>query len=464
MSIALADPTYVGDLGDGLVCRWSTRADQDRIGQFMGAVFRQSPEEPINIRTADEPRLFMSEGFPFMGAGDIAVVEDRSKPTWPLVACTCLWRHHWSYGGIEFGVGRPENVATDPAYRNRGLVRALFDMVHARSAAEGHLVQAITGIPYFYRQFGYEYVLDLGGRRRMAVAAIPDKKADEAESYQLRLATLDDIPDLMALYNQHRSASLVWHEAPAAYWRYHIASWDDPAIQGLDATLVGLHGRLYMIVDAAGQSCGYTWLAAKRRSHDLQIYALRLAPQVNWPTALPPLLRAFGQHGAMIPAIDPNMEPLREITFHLGRAHPAYDVLGESMAPHYEPPYAWYLRVPDLPAFLQQIAPVLEERLANSPLTGHTGDLKIDFYRGGLRLAFEQGKLITVEPWRAPAFGDEAQVGCPPLVFLQLLFGYRSLAELCALFPDVWASQAITLLVNTLFPKQPSTVYSLSYT
>ena len=464
MSTLLNDPTYVGDLGDGLVCRWSTKADQERSGQFMGAVYRQSLDEPINIRTADEPRIFMSEGFPFMGTGDMAIVEDRGKPEWPLVACTCLWRHRWSYGGIEFGVGRPENVATDPAYRNRGLIRTLFDMVHARSAAEGHLVQAITGIPYFYRQFGYEYVLDLGGRRRMAVTAILDLKADEPEPYRLRLATLDDIPDLMALYNQHRSASLVWHEAPAAYWRYHIASWDDPAIRGQDATRVGLHGRLYMIVDGAGQSCGYTWLAAKRWSGDLQVYALQLAPQVNWQSGLSPLLRAMCKHGEAVPAVNPDTEAFSNISFHLGRAHPAYEVLGETLAPPYDPPYAWYLRVPDLPAFIQHIAPVLEERLTNSIMTGYTGELKVDFYRGGLRLGFTQGKLSMVEPWRAPDYGDEAQAGCPSLLFLQLLFGYRSLAELRAVFPDVWASRETTLLVNTLFPKQPSTAYSLSYT
>ena len=28
-----------------------------------------------------------------------------------------------------------------------------------------------------------------------------------------------------------------------------------------------------------------------------------------------------------------------------------------------EPPYAWYVRVPDMPAFLRHIAPVLEARL-----------------------------------------------------------------------------------------------------
>jgi GNAT superfamily N-acetyltransferase len=464
MSTQLADPTYTGDLGDGLVCRWSTKADQERIGQLMGSVFRFSPDEPLNVRTADEARVFMSDGFPFAGPGDFALVEDRSKPDWPLVACTCFWRHRWSYGGIEFGVGRPENVATEPAYRNRGLVRALFAMIHARSAAEGQLVQAITGIPYFYRQFGYEYVLDLGGQRRVSLTALADLKTTTANAYTLRLATEADVPNLLTWYNQRRPANLVWHETAADYWRYHITGWEEPTVRAQGPTQVGLFGRLHIIVDPQERACGYTWLAAKRWGDDLRVYALELAPDVNWQSAMPSLLHLFREHGETIPAVSADTAPFRQISFHLGRAHPAYNVLGESLAPRAIPPYAWYLRVPDVPAFVQHIAPVLEERLAGSPLTGHTGQLTIDFYRGGLRLAFEQGKLLTVEPWRAPDFGDDAQAGCPSLVFLQLLFGYRSLVELRAIFPDVWASEEVALLLDVLFPKQPSTVYSLSYT
>ena len=464
MSIQLADPTYLGDLGGGLVCRWSTAADQERVGQLMGSVFRNSLAEPVNVRTADEARVFMSDGFPFTGPGDFALVEDRSQPEWRLVACTCFWRHRWSYGAIDFGVGRPENVATDPAYRNRGLVRILMNMIHARSAAEGHLVQAITGIPYFYRQFGYEYVLDLGGQRRVPLAALTDPKSEVTEAYTLRPATVADIPNLIAWYNQRRDANLVWHEAPADYWRYHITGWDEPTVREQGPTQVGLFGRLHILVDRQGRDCGYSWLAAKRWGDDCRIYALELAPGVNWQSAMPGLLQALRQHGESIPAVSADTEPLRQLSFHLGRAHPAYAVLGDSLAPRAIPPYAWYLRVPDLPAFVQHITPVLEARLARSPLTNHTGELKVDFYRGGLQLAFAQGKLATVESWRAPDFGDEAQAGCPALVFLQLIFGYRSLTELRAIFPDVWASEEAALLLDVLFPKQPSTVYSLSYT
>jgi hypothetical protein len=44
---------------------------------------------------------------------------------------------------------------------------------------------------------------------------------------------------------------------------------------------------------------------------------------------------------------------------------------------------------------------------------------------------------------------------------LQLLFGYRSLAELRYAFPDCWADEEPTLLLNALFPKQSSLVFPL---
>lgn len=461
MSNLLATPTYVGNLGEGLIRRWSTKADQEKIAHLMGSVYRDSADEPLNIYAVDQARIVMSPGFPLMGPGDFALIEDTSQPECPLVACTCLWRHRWSYGGIPFGVGRPEYVATDPAYRNRGLVRALFEMVHVRSAAEGHLVQAITGIPYFYRQFGYEYVLDLEGRRTTYLSLIPDKKDNEPEPYTLRLATIDDIPYLMALYDQQRNASLVQHEPTDAFWRHEISAWDDPAARDKTGLTIGLGSRLHMIVNDHAQACGCTSLAVRRRGRAFHVFHLQVDQAVNLQTAMPVLLRALREQGMQTPALPDNKQPLSEISFMFGRAHPVYDVLGEALAPRYEPPYAWYLRVADVPAFIQHITPVLEERLAKSVLIGYTGELKFDFYRGGLRLAFAQGKMTLAEPWRAPFYGNNANAGCPPLTFLQLLFGYRSLAELRAFYPDVWVNQETTLLVNTLFPAQPSTIHLL---
>jgi hypothetical protein len=134
-------------------------------------------------------------------------------------------------------------------------------------------------------------------------------------------------------------------------------------------------------------------------------------------------------------------------------------------------PYAFYVRVPDLPAFVRRVAPVLEARLTASALVGHTGELRLGFYREGLRLVFERGKLTGAEAWTPSidtagvenvlASGDVRRPSAmfPPLTFLQLLFGYRSLGELEHAYADcVVRTVEARSLLNAIFPKQPSCV------
>src|SRR5437763_3687471 len=229
-TLTAASPNYRRELGEGLIGRWSTPEDTENLAHLCGLVFRDKEDESLNLRAIDSVRQHMSGDFPLMGPGDYAVIEDTRREGNPLVACTCLWRLEWEYEDIAFGVGQPEFVATHPDYRHRGLIRALFDMVHARSEAEGHLVQGITGIPYFYRQFGYEYALELEGRRVTYLSLIPKAPESTPEPYALRAATTEDIPVLMELYNRQRSASMVWAIASERYWRYQIKEEKDPTV------------------------------------------------------------------------------------------------------------------------------------------------------------------------------------------------------------------------------------------
>ncbi len=450
--LTVADPNYRRELGDGLIQRWSTQEDTEKIAQLCGAVFRDTEDEPFNSHMVYSVRLQMSGNYPLMGPGDYAVIEDTSKEDNPLVACTCLWRRRWEYEDIAFDVGQPEYVATLPDYRNRGLIRGLFEMMHARCEAEGRLVQGITGISYFYRQFGYEYALDLEGRRVTYISLIPKAQASVPEPYTLRAATNDDISLLMELYNRQHARSMVWSVLSEHFWRYHIAELKEPLATGQQISIK-------MIVDNAGAVQGYVMLANRRRSSNLNVYALNIAAGASWQAIVPSLLRALQTYGMQMPTTRPDVPPLNAISFWLGSAHPVYDVLGEELAPFYEPPYAWYIRVPDVLAFLRHIAPVLERRLANSAAASYTGKFTLDFFRGGVSMVFEKGRITHIEPWRAPYYKSDADATCPSLVFLQLLFGYRSLDELRYAYPDVRIEKSgAEVMLNALFPKRFSWV------
>jgi hypothetical protein len=147
--------------------------------------------------------------------------------------------------------------------------------------------------------------------------------------------------------------------------------------------------------------------------------------------------------------------------FMLGSKHPAYEALGSSL-PGVHEPYAWYMRVPDLSAFIRHIAPALEKRLAESIAVGYSGELKISFYRDGLRLVFEKGRLQIVESWK-PKNEDEENASFPNLTFLQMVFGYRSFDELHYAFADCsWKDNQSYCLLNILFPKKLSDVLPIA--
>lgn len=93
---------------------------------------------------------------------------------------------------------------------------------------------------------------------------------------------------------------------------------------------------------------------------------------------------------------------------------------------------------------------------------GYTGEVWLSFYRDGVTLSFMDGRLEGAEPWARPD-RHQASASFPDLTFLQLLFGHRSFAELEAFFPDCYARREDgRVLVNALFPEQPSLVWGLA--
>ena len=448
-----ADKDYRRDLGNGLILRWSTEQDTEDICYLTGNVFRIDIDAPPHEFLMNLMRDSMRGEFPLMGPGDFAVVEDTHRREHSLVASTCLWRQSWSYGGIPFVIGRPEIVATDEAYRNRGLVRAVFSLIHARSEAEGHLVQAITGISYFYRQFGYEYALDLDDNRKTPLALMSPLEEGKPEPFIFRDATVEDVPAIQRWYEQQRASYVVSTPFDEQWWYYQISTMPTTRSDG--------HWCIFMVCDAQGTPCGYVTTFNMRWRTNFKVLDVGIAPSVNLQSLVQPLLRELARRGPTMLSSTPT-QTLKTIVFSLGCQHPLYAVMGKAMAIQEKLPYAWYVRVPNLPAFLRYIAPVLEQRLANSPMVGYTGSLWCTFYRGGLHMAFEQGKLVTIEDWQSPEWHSPENAGFPPLVFLQLLFGHRSLDELRYAFPDVHVNDEVEPLLNTLFPRTQSWVLPLA--
>lgn len=450
----------VRDLGGGLILRRARPDDAAQLIPFETEIFAP--------RAADWVAHLVRGDAPICQATDVTIVEDAA--TGQIVSSICLLQQHWSYDGIPFGVGQPEFVLTHPDYRSRGLVRAQMDALHEWSAARGDLVQAITGIPNYYRQFGYEMTVGLGGARIGIASLVPKLAADTTEPYRLRPATLDDVPWIARQHvENYRRRSLLVNERSEAEWRYVLTGW-----QAGDE----FQEQLEIIEDAAsGERVGFLWRHGWLRGmRQLAVGAYEVAPGHSWLAVTPSVMRQLCAVGEAIAArncanLAPGATPdtkekdlwnFEFFNFWIGPDHPVFQLYPDVLARSY-PPYAWYIRVADLPAFLRHIAPVLERRLAASPAAGHTGDLRLSFYRAGLRLRLEHGKLAEIAPWQPLGAPKEERASAlfPDLTFLHLLFGYRALDDLRAQFPDCFVESAeATTLLRALFPQRASQLHN----
>jgi hypothetical protein len=433
------------DLGDGLVLRGATPADAEALAAFNGQLHAWPNPSDFNESIAIWTRDLLRGNHPTVAPGDLLIVEDTT--TGKIAATTGLISQTWSYGGVPFKVGRPELVATDPSYRRRGLIRRQFAVLHARSAARGELVQAITGIPWYYRQFGYEMTVELDGGRTGDQAALPKRGADDAERYRLREATAADLP-FIASTDAHGAArgplACVRDEAA---WQYQLTG----------RTPGSAYWRALLIIEAPdGAPVGFLSHGDTLWGQTIWADRYELTPGISWLDVSPAAMRYLWATGQSYAA--QSGKPCLRYGFAFGSTHPVYDACPKAL-PITQRPYAWFLRVPDLPAFLRHVAPALEERLARSPLIGHTGTLSLNFYRDGVRLSFAAGRLAAVERW-TPSTDERGDAAFPDLTFFHVLFGHRSLDDVRRLYADCWVDGR-QLLLETLFPQCPSTIWAL---
>jgi len=423
---------------------------EDPISNWVHAnLHREEGEEGLEKSIAAWTGDLMRGALPTAGPEDFTLVEDTN--TGKIVSTLCTLSQTWSYDGIPFGVGRPELVGTHPDYRRRGLIRAQFEVIHQWSADRGELVQAITGIPWYYSLFGYEMAMTLGGTRLGYKPQVPKLKDGEEEPYRLRPATEADIPFKAELYEQGGRRYPVACLRDEALWRYEL---DGRSELNEDRR------PLCTIETKEAESVGFFTHSATVFKNRVGIYVYELKPVVSWLAVTPSVVRYLWAWGEKLAAKDPKQE-MESFVFWLGADHPVYRVLGRGLPNEFKP-YAWFLRVADLPGFVRHIAPALEKRLAESLLVNHSGEIKLNFYRSGLRLAFKEGRLTDVEAWPPPSTED-GDAAFPNLTFLQLLFGYRSMEELDHAFADCYTSgNEARALLEALFPKRPSDVWPLA--
>ncbi|MFI5772155.1 GNAT family N-acetyltransferase [Streptomyces sp. NPDC051658] len=395
-------------LADGLVLREARPEDLDQIGALLAE--RGEPADALDHRLVVED--------PDAGWSACAVVVDGDR----VVSTATLLDEDVRIGGMHLPAGQVELVATDREYEGRGLVRTLMRWAHDRSAARGHVIQAMIGIPYFYRLFGYEYAIDIPPA--LTVHTAPPGEGEPA----LRAARSSDIPAMAALQETAQNRFDVAMPHSEARWRWLLAH----------------EASNLRVVERAGAV-----VATGRTTPPDDEVLLAEAAALDEASARE-LLR-----GVAASAPDSRMRVVH-------RAGTVTAAAWQEFLVHEPPTQAeqYYVRVPDVAALLDRLRPLLWHRLTTAGPDRTGRDIVISTFGAHYRIPVRAdglGRVVTGGAMQGPGAVGGAAVA--PDHLPALLFGPHGIEGLTRIRPDVYAGDEE--LFQALFP--PVTADLLSY-
>ncbi|MCC6455387.1 MAG: GNAT family N-acetyltransferase [Caldilineaceae bacterium] len=401
-------------LADGLVLR-NVRDEEDiaRCAAFVSVNVRE-----ISGITTER----VLHHFPTLHLEDFLFVEDER--TGEVVSTTCLIPWQCRFGKVMLNVAMLEVVATHPAYRKRGLVRAQISAFHDAVAAQHFDLSIIEGIPYYYRQFGYTYATAHAASDTLLTNRVPDEAVQRPTVY-LRPATPQDIPDLVQFYDASMSALDIATVRTPEIWHYVLTAAQQPVymIEGTEDNQVAGYISAWRLPDGRGIRIAESGIPSAEVAFALLRHCKQTTTgeiQIAWP-----------QESTLV---------------QVGRG------LGSTVTPSDQ----WLMRINHVQDLLSKLSPLLEERLAQSACARFTGDVTINLFRQAYLLRFAEGRLLEIKSLGfvdASMGADGGDLCIPPDAFVRLLLGWRTLSELRDAWPDIVIRPARRYLLETLFPK-----------
>lgn len=410
------EPIYSVELPDALTLHSVSTLDElERVAAFNGLIHGAEV-------TGFTANLFAAH--PDTRGRDLLYIENEDGE---VIASVSLipWTLH--VGEVDLPAAELGIVGTREDYRGRGLNRHLMGAFWQRFAERNCLLSIIQGIPYFYRQYGYEYAhLPLEGGWRLQPDQVP---APISEGYTFRLATPGDAMLLATWYEGQASRLDVSARRNAAIWLYLLSDLRKP-----DA----MEHEILVVESPQGEPAGYLRLPKYRFYENL--IAIDECSELSFAAGLA-VLNELARRARVqdLDGIRFNL-PSSSNLLKLARAYGAAD-LGV---------YSWQVRVPDMAALLRRMGPVFTARLSGSPFAGLTRKLSLDLYRQHIELDFYGGALRSAV---AVKRAKDSILRMPPEQAVPLVLGGRTLDEISAGYPDAAAQHLWKPLVDVLFPK-----------
>jgi len=400
--------------------RLKTGEDVEQYLELIRKIWREEPG-------VDKLAKKLIDYHPKMNLRNFYVIKDKDR----MVSTLNLIPVTWSIGGVQLKAAEMGHVGTLPEYRGKGLIQRLIDEYHKEVQKQGYDVAVIEGIPYFYRQFGYEYAVPLLEETKIRLDQIPEWKTE----IKIRPFAEKDIPKAKMLLEQSQRRFYVHSVRDEAIWkvqqRTNIASDPEP-FQGY-------------AVEEQGKMIAYFRIREIPKEKELLLTEITEVDQLA-AQALLSFLKKYG-----------NQHNLETLSTNISYEEPFAQYLVSLGAMKSVPTYAWQIRIADYVRIFRKLKPLFEHRLANSMYNRLTETLNFNFRVFTIQVTVKDGKIRDI---RKIAKSERSPIGLNPLAFVQLMTGYKNRQELMETVPDVRVAVSHRPLIDVLFPKMPSYIHS----
>jgi predicted N-acetyltransferase YhbS len=401
-----------------------TDEDIERLAQFNKLI--HTGEDIENL-----VRMLGTE-HPFAKKSHWLFIEEASSQR--IISSVALIPWRINFAGVKLEAAELGFVGTLPEFRKQGLIRTLMKVFHEIVESEGFVFSFLQGIPYYYRQFGYEYAIPLEVHINLELNSIAQSKTAGRDSLSVRNAKTEDIPRLKELYDSYCSSLSISTERSPGVWNYLFG----PSLK------TELIHDTYCVENGKRKIVAYFRIAHHGFGEGLIIDE---ASRVS--RAIAGKIIFFSKQLAIA----------RQKSFLRFNLAPAHSLVryARSLGAEEKQVYAWQVRFGDIRRFIKAIEPVLEQRVQGSDLSGLTGRVLLNLYREAWALVFRKGTLEKIEP--LGTIGETSSM-LPPFAAIQLFLGHRSILELQKIYPDVWVRGEEWKVLDVLFPKLDSFLHT----
>lgn len=402
-------------------------ADLEELIKFNAVVHGDDDPEELRHQIDNLPNLDRESNF---------YIRDLDKGI--IVSAASAIPSVWMYETIPLSNLELGWVGTLKGYRRKGLARALYTHFEEILQRNEYHISTIMGIPYYYRQFGYDFILPMDRRVQLRVDQIPVPKDEANKSIVFREAHHNDIPNLIRLYDEHNRKILVHAARTKGLWelqeRFH------KEFEQEFKTIV---------LEREGRVVGYFRLCIRgEKKH---------APQGLWLSVMESSITAFDDVLQTLQYL--RERAAEENTCRIDLMGPAVNNLcrvAQNLGGHVDIGWKYQIRIPDMTRFLERIRPALESRLIGTMFEGMTRELAVNTYEHCYLLSFVNGKLAPVKDIGMQEVGEYRNFRAPPNDLVRLVLGDYNTEELRSQNIDFIVSKELKPLVETLFPKKSS--------